>query len=102
MAVYEKDGPRSDAENSDLCNLALSGLRLLSNWTADVVDTYAWKLHNPAHPRQNPDCPADAEEYAKVWIVGGRLAGLIPWWFDWLSFGCVVTVTRISSAMTAV
>ncbi len=39
MAVYEKDGPRSDKENRELTELGLRGLQLLASWTSDVVET---------------------------------------------------------------
>jgi cytoplasmic FMR1 interacting protein len=61
--VYDREGPRSDAENLEITNLALNGLRLLCNWTSNVVEVVAWKLLNPTNSRNNPDCPANAETY---------------------------------------
>lgn len=38
LAVYEKDGPRTDSENRELTSLALKGLQLLATWSAYVVE----------------------------------------------------------------
>ena len=46
--------------------LALSGLQLLSNWTAVVMEVYSWKLVNPCDHRTNKDCPEDAEDYERA------------------------------------
>ncbi|KAI1717201.1 cytoplasmic fragile-X interacting family domain-containing protein [Ditylenchus destructor] len=39
ISVYDKEGPRSDAENREIANLTLNGLRLLCSWTCDVMET---------------------------------------------------------------
>lgn len=86
MAVYQNDGPRNDAENRELSDLALKGLQLLCAWTSDVSELvrkmshfcifpilslcfflqYSWKLLHPTDPRENKDCPQTAEEYERV------------------------------------
>lgn len=33
-----KETPRTDAENKDLCDLALRGLQLLSDWTTHITE----------------------------------------------------------------
>uniref|UniRef100_A0A915HY75 Glycine--tRNA ligase n=1 Tax=Romanomermis culicivorax TaxID=13658 RepID=A0A915HY75_ROMCU len=66
MAVYDKDGPRSDEENKDLTELALDGLRILCSWTADLLEMYSWKLLHPTDSRDNKDCPQTAEEYERA------------------------------------
>ena len=33
-----RESPKSDAENKDLCDLALRGLHLLSAWTQQVME----------------------------------------------------------------
>uniref|UniRef100_A0A915AC39 Cytoplasmic FMR1-interacting protein n=1 Tax=Parascaris univalens TaxID=6257 RepID=A0A915AC39_PARUN len=66
VAVYDKDGPRSDAENREMTQLALSGIQLLCGWTSDVVETISWKLLHPTDHRVNPDCPESAEEYERA------------------------------------
>ncbi len=66
LAVYEKDGPRSDAENRSISELALRGLQLLCSWTSDVLETISWKLLHPTDPRTNRECPDTAEEYERA------------------------------------
>uniref|UniRef100_A0A1I7WN18 CYRIA-B_Rac1-bd domain-containing protein n=1 Tax=Heterorhabditis bacteriophora TaxID=37862 RepID=A0A1I7WN18_HETBA len=56
----------SDAENRELTSLALSGVQLLCQWTADVVETISWKLLHPTNSRDNKDCPEEAEEYERA------------------------------------
>lgn len=64
--MYEKEGPRSDAENREITELALRGLQLLCSWTSDVVETVSWKLLHPTDPRTNAECPETAEEYERA------------------------------------
>lgn len=66
VAIYDKDGPRSDSENREMTQLALSGVQLLCSWTSDVVETISWKLLHPTDHRANRDCPEDAEEYERA------------------------------------
>ncbi len=66
LAVYDKEGPRSDKENGEISKLALSGLQLLCAWTSDVVETISWKLLHPTDPRTNKNCPDTAEEYERA------------------------------------
>ncbi|OQR79720.1 cytoplasmic FMR1-interacting protein-like [Tropilaelaps mercedesae] len=62
-----KESPRTDDENRELSELALSGLQLLSNWTCHVTELYSWKLMHPTDPALNKQyCPPDAEEYERA------------------------------------
>ncbi|XP_003737710.1 cytoplasmic FMR1-interacting protein [Galendromus occidentalis] len=61
-----KETPRTDDENRELSELALSGLQLLSNWTCHVTELYSWKLMHPTDPNLNKYCPVDAEEYERA------------------------------------
>lgn len=61
-----KEVPRSDLENKELLNLALSGLRLLSDITCHVTELYSWKLMHPTDHHQNHSCPKEAEEYERA------------------------------------
>ncbi|VDK48795.1 unnamed protein product [Anisakis simplex] len=66
VAVHDKDGPRSDAENREMTQLVLSGIQLLCGWTSDVVETVSWKLLHPTDHRVNEECPESAEEYERA------------------------------------
>uniref|UniRef100_A0A915DJJ2 Cytoplasmic FMR1-interacting protein n=1 Tax=Ditylenchus dipsaci TaxID=166011 RepID=A0A915DJJ2_9BILA len=66
VSVYDKEGPRTDAENREIANLTLSGLQLLCSWTCDVMETVSWKLLHPTNSRDNPECPDTAEEYERA------------------------------------
>ena len=46
--------------------LALHGIKLLSHWTAIVMEVYSWKLVNPCDNRTNANCPKDAEDYERA------------------------------------
>lgn len=61
-----KETPRTDAENKELLDLALAGLRLLSDITCHVTELYSWKLMHPTDHHQTHSCPADAEEYERA------------------------------------
>lgn len=61
-----KDSPRTDEENRAVCDLALRGLQLLSEWTSVVTELYSWKLLHPTDHHQNKECPTEAEEYERV------------------------------------
>ncbi|XP_037086734.1 cytoplasmic FMR1-interacting protein-like isoform X2 [Pollicipes pollicipes] len=61
-----KDSPRTDAENRAICELALRGLQLLSEWTSVVTELYSWKLLHPTDHHQNKECPTEAEEYERA------------------------------------
>lgn len=60
-----RESLRTDAENKELSDLALKGLRLLSAWTQLVMELYSWKLLHPTDPHQSPNCPPEAEEYER-------------------------------------
>jgi cytoplasmic FMR1 interacting protein len=49
-------------------DLALEGLKLLSRWTATVMEVYSWKLVNPCdtEAQGNKSCPKDAEDYERA------------------------------------
>ncbi|TPX31592.1 hypothetical protein SmJEL517_g05099 [Synchytrium microbalum] len=50
-------------ENAALYELALQGLRLLSTWTARVLEQSAWKYANPVHPNPESGIPLNALSY---------------------------------------
>lgn len=60
-----KENP-SDTENKAVCDLALRGLQLLSEWTSVVTELYSWKLLHPTDHHQNKECPPEAEEYERA------------------------------------
>ncbi|VDM07312.1 unnamed protein product [Wuchereria bancrofti] len=66
VAIYDRDGPRSDSENREMTQLMLSGIQLLCSWTSDVVETVSWKLLHPTDHRTNLACPETAEEYERA------------------------------------
>lgn len=57
---------RTEQENKELLDLALLGLRLLSDITSHVVELYSWKLMHPTDHHQNHSCPQEAEEYERA------------------------------------
>lgn len=61
-----KETPRTDSENKELLDLALLGLRLLSDITCHVTELYSWKLMHPTDHHQNHSCPQEAEEYERA------------------------------------
>lgn len=65
MTTY-KDAPRNDDENKHVCGLALTGLKLLCDWTSIVTELYSWKLLHPTDHHQNKECPLEAEEYERA------------------------------------
>ncbi|EDO41734.1 predicted protein, partial [Nematostella vectensis] len=67
--ITSSSNPRDDNQYKELTNLALRGLQLLSNWTAQVMELYSWKLLHPVDKYANPQCPDDAEEYERVSIT---------------------------------
>ncbi|VDM70649.1 unnamed protein product, partial [Strongylus vulgaris] len=66
VAISDRVSLNSDAENREMTSLALSGMQLLCQWTADVVETISWKLLHPTNSRDNKDCPETAEEYERA------------------------------------
>ncbi|VDM62490.1 unnamed protein product [Angiostrongylus costaricensis] len=66
VAISDRVSFNSDAENRELTSLALSGVQLLCQWTADVVETVSWKLLHPTNSRDNKECPETAEEYERA------------------------------------
>lgn len=64
--ITSSANPRSDGQCKELTNLALRGLRLLSSWTAQVMELYSWKLLHPTDRYGNPQCPENAEEYERA------------------------------------
>ncbi|EYC24494.1 hypothetical protein Y032_0013g1932 [Ancylostoma ceylanicum] len=66
VAISDRVSLNSDAENREMTSLALSGMQLLCQWTADVVETISWKLLHPTNSRDNKDCPESAEEYERA------------------------------------
>lgn len=61
-----KETYRTDPENKELLDLALLGLRLLSDITCHVTELYSWKLMHPTDHHQNHSCPQEAEEYERA------------------------------------
>ncbi|MPC20851.1 Cytoplasmic FMR1-interacting protein [Portunus trituberculatus] len=72
-----KETARTDAENKDIADLALRGLQFLSEWTSVVTELYSWKLLHPTDHHSNNHCPADAEEYERLYMVRTMLESLI-------------------------
>jgi cytoplasmic FMR1 interacting protein len=66
VSVYDKEGPRTDAENQEITELTINGIRLLCSWTSTIVETISWKLLHPTNSRDNPECPDTAEEYERA------------------------------------
>ncbi|CAD6194474.1 unnamed protein product [Caenorhabditis auriculariae] len=64
VAICDRVG--SEAENRELTSLALSGIQLLCQWSAAVVETVSWKLLHPTNSRDNKECPETAEEYERA------------------------------------
>ena len=65
VITTHREHPRRDAENKELCDLALRGLQLLGSWNVRIMELYSWKLLHPTDPHQNKDCPQNAEEYER-------------------------------------
>lgn len=61
-----KETSRTDAESKELLDLALLGLRLLSDITCHITELYSWKLMHPTDHHQNHSCPQEAEEYERA------------------------------------
>lgn len=61
-----KETHHTDAENKELLDLALLGVRLLSDITCHVTELYSWKLMHPTDHHQNHSCPQEAEEYERA------------------------------------
>ena len=66
VITTQREHPRRDAENKELCDLALRGLQLLSSWNARIMELYSWKLLHPTDHHMNKDCPQNSEEYERV------------------------------------
>ncbi|KJH49205.1 cytoplasmic Fragile-X interacting family protein [Dictyocaulus viviparus] len=66
VAISDRVSLNSDVENRELTSLALSGIQLLCQWTADVVETISWKLLHPTNSKDNNECPETAEEYERA------------------------------------
>ncbi|XP_078682474.1 cytoplasmic FMR1-interacting protein 2-like isoform X1 [Branchiostoma floridae x Branchiostoma belcheri] len=66
VTTAQKDSPRTDEENKELCDLALRGVQLLSSWTVQLMELYSWKLVHPTDNFSNKDCPKEAEEYERA------------------------------------
>uniref|UniRef100_A0AAR2K7E8 Cytoplasmic FMR1-interacting protein n=1 Tax=Pygocentrus nattereri TaxID=42514 RepID=A0AAR2K7E8_PYGNA len=61
-----QDAQKTDIEYKKLCDLALQGLQLLSQWSAQVMEVYSWKLVHPTDKYSNKECPDNAEEYERA------------------------------------
>ncbi|KAI4891989.1 hypothetical protein NFI96_034195 [Prochilodus magdalenae] len=61
-----QDAQKTDSEYKKLCELALQGLQLLSQWSAQVMEVYSWKLVHPTDKYSNKECPDNAEEYERA------------------------------------
>lgn len=64
--ITASNNTRNTEHYKELTNLALRGLRLLSSWTAQVMELYSWKLLHPTDKYANPQCPEKAEEYERA------------------------------------
>uniref|UniRef100_A0A8B9KCF8 Cytoplasmic FMR1 interacting protein 1 n=1 Tax=Astyanax mexicanus TaxID=7994 RepID=A0A8B9KCF8_ASTMX len=61
-----QDAQKTDSEYRKLSELALQGLQLLSQWSAQVMEVYSWKLVHPTDKYSNKECPDNAEEYERA------------------------------------
>ncbi|KAI5109527.1 cytoplasmic FMR1-interacting protein 1-like [Silurus meridionalis] len=61
-----QEAQKTDTEYRKLSDLALQGLQLLSQWSAQVMEVYSWKLVHPTDKYSNKDCPDNAEEYERA------------------------------------
>ncbi|KAF4078796.1 hypothetical protein AMELA_G00185560 [Ameiurus melas] len=61
-----QEAQKTDSEYRKLCDLALQGLQLLSQWSAQVMEVYSWKLVHPTDKYSNKECPDNAEEYERA------------------------------------
>uniref|UniRef100_A0A672QMN4 Cytoplasmic FMR1-interacting protein 1 homolog n=1 Tax=Sinocyclocheilus grahami TaxID=75366 RepID=A0A672QMN4_SINGR len=61
-----QEGQKTDSEYRKLFELALQGLQLLSQWSAQVMEVYSWKLVHPTDKYSNKECPDNAEEYERA------------------------------------
>lgn len=59
-------GTRSNMSEMSPSDLALSGLQLVSRWTATVQELVVFKLAHPTDQYLNKECPADAEIYERA------------------------------------
>uniref|UniRef100_G1DGF7 Cytoplasmic FMR1-interacting protein n=1 Tax=Capra hircus TaxID=9925 RepID=G1DGF7_CAPHI len=57
---------KTGAEYRTLFDLALHGLQLLSQWSAQMMEVYSWKLVHPTDKYSNKDCPDNAAEYERA------------------------------------
>ncbi|XP_065187273.1 cytoplasmic FMR1-interacting protein 2-like [Sycon ciliatum] len=56
----------TDKQVQELSDLSLRGLHLISGWSTQIVELYAWKLLHPTDKYANRECPDDAEEYERA------------------------------------
>uniref|UniRef100_A0A673FVE0 Cytoplasmic FMR1-interacting protein n=1 Tax=Sinocyclocheilus rhinocerous TaxID=307959 RepID=A0A673FVE0_9TELE len=61
-----QEAQKTDSEYRKLFDLALQGLQLLSQWSAQVMEVYSWKLVHPTDKYSNKECPDNAEEYERA------------------------------------
>ncbi|KAK3557279.1 hypothetical protein QTP70_026267 [Hemibagrus guttatus] len=61
-----QEAQKTDSEYKKLSDLALQGLQLLSQWSAQVMEVYSWKLVHPTDKYSNKECPDNAEEYERA------------------------------------
>uniref|UniRef100_A0A672L923 Cytoplasmic FMR1-interacting protein 1 homolog n=1 Tax=Sinocyclocheilus grahami TaxID=75366 RepID=A0A672L923_SINGR len=61
-----QEAQKTDFEYRKLFDLALQGLQLLSQWSAQVMEVYSWKLVHPTDKYSNKECPDNAEEYERA------------------------------------
>uniref|UniRef100_A0A671RLR4 Cytoplasmic FMR1-interacting protein n=1 Tax=Sinocyclocheilus anshuiensis TaxID=1608454 RepID=A0A671RLR4_9TELE len=61
-----QEAQKTDSEYRKLFELALQGLQLLSQWSAQVMEVYSWKLVHPTDKYSNKECPDNAEEYERA------------------------------------
>eukprot|EP00051_Salpingoeca_urceolata_P004991 m.69469 g.69469 ORF g.69469 m.69469 type:complete len:1254 (+) comp13989_c0_seq2:242-4003(+) len=60
------EGVQTNMSGSSPSDLALRGVRLVSDWTATVQELYAWKLAHPTDKYMNRECTDDAEAYERA------------------------------------
>lgn len=66
MQAKTHSGQLANMSGSKPSEVAVRGLRLLSHWTASIIELNAWKLAHPTDKYTNRDCSDSAEAYEKA------------------------------------
>lgn len=62
----DADGCGCNLSGMRMSDLALRGIKTLSNWTSAISELYAWKLAHPTDKFRNRECTDDKEPYEKA------------------------------------